>query len=348
MKDLNLLYVFEALWRDRSVTASAESLGVTQAAVSSALKRMRDAYGDKLFMLVGRRMEPTPLAANIAPSLIESLNLVRGTTGHLPPFCPASARRTFTVRTRDIGEVTFLPILHREMQKLAPNTSLHTVFAPIEETVAGLASGRIDVAVGYLPSLEQDIHRKTLFAQRYVCVMRKGHPLQGHDIDKETLLDQEHLLVESSGSGHRVLERALIEAGARERIKIRMPQYLAAPHCLLGSDLVWIAPEVLAIELCQYYPLVFTPEPLGMEPFEIALYWHDRYHKEPANTWFRHLVHTHFRDATNETFLGGGVVNNEVESIEARLVDGAAPGWQGGHDPSARNPPVADSQVRRL
>ncbi|KDB08152.1 transcriptional regulator, LysR family [Burkholderia sp. lig30] len=316
VKDLNLLYVFEALWRDRSVTVASESLGVTQAAVSSALKRMRDAYGDKLFMLVGRRMEPTPLATNIAPSLIESLNLVRGTTGTPPPFCPASARRTFTIRTRDIGEVTFLPTLHRELKMRAPNSSLHTVFVPIEETVAGLASGRIDVALGYLPSLEQDIHRKALFTQRYVCVMRKGHPLDGRDVDRETFLAQEHLLVEYSGSGHRILERTLIEAGARERIRIRTPQYLAAPHCLLGSDLVWIAPEVLAIALSRYYPLTYTPEPLGMEPFEIALYWHDRYHKEPASMWFRHLLNELFHKATNETILGAGSARRETAQTE--------------------------------
>lgn len=294
MKDLNLLYVFEALWRDRSVTAAADNLGLTQAAVSSALKRLRDAYGDKLFMLVGRRMEPTPIAASIATALVESLNLVRGTTGTPPPFSPTRARRAFTIRTRDIGEVIFLPTLHRELQKFSPNSSLHTVFEPIEETLAGLSNGRIDVALGYLPALEQDIHRKVLFTEHYVCVMRKGHPLEGRSIDKKTFLEHDHLLVENSGSGHRILERALIDAGAREKIKIRVPQYLSAPHCLLGSDLIWTVPQMLAKTLSRYYPLTFSPEPLQIEPFEIALYWHDRYHKEPSNMWFRCFINELF------------------------------------------------------
>lgn len=303
MKDLNLLFVFEALWRDRSVTVAAESLGLTQAAVSSALKRLRDAYGDKLFMLVGRKMEPTPFAVNIAPALMESLNLVRGTTGRPPPFSPASARRVFTMRTRDIGEVAFLPALTWALQKVAPGTSLHTFFSPIEETVLGMSSGRIDVAVGYLPALELDIHRKVLFSQRYVCVMRRGHPLDGRPISKEVFLEQEHLLVENSGSGHRLLERALIDAGAKDKIRLRVPQYLSAPHCLLSSDLIWTAPEVIAEALCRYYPLSFTREPLGMEPFEIALYWHDRFHKDPANVWFRSLIGELFHEATNAEIL---------------------------------------------
>lgn len=320
MKDLNLLYVFEALWRDRSVTVASEQLGLTQAAVSSALKRLRDAYGDKLFMLVGRRMEPTPMAVSIAPALIESLNLVRGTTGRPPPFCPDSASRVFTIRTRDIGELTFLPTLNSALQKLAPNSSLHTVFAPIEETVSGMSSGRVDVAVGYLPALEQDIHRKALFTQRYVCVMRKGHPLDGQHLSKKMFLGQEHLLVENSGSGHRLLERALIEAGAKNKIKIRMPQYLSAPHCLLRSDMIWTAPEVLAEALSRYYPITFTSEPLGMEPFEIALYWHDRFHKDPANMWFRSLIADLFHNATNAEIIDGSA-RREALAQKARKVE---------------------------
>ena len=77
MKDLNLLFVFEALWRDRSVTAAAERLGLTQAAVSGSLKRLREEYDDKLFTLVSRRMEPTPLATDLAPHLLDALALVR-------------------------------------------------------------------------------------------------------------------------------------------------------------------------------------------------------------------------------------------------------------------------------
>ena len=77
MKDLNLLFAFEALWRDHSVSIAADNLGVTQGAVSSSLKRLRQEYGDRLFTVVGRRMEPTPFAVQIAPTLLEALDLVR-------------------------------------------------------------------------------------------------------------------------------------------------------------------------------------------------------------------------------------------------------------------------------
>ncbi|WP_439672392.1 LysR family transcriptional regulator [Cupriavidus necator] len=296
MKDLNLLYVFEALWRERSVTSAAESLGVTQAAVSSALKRLRASYGDKLFILIGRRMEPTAIAISVAPALLESLSLVRKATGVPLPFVPEQSHRTFTIRTRDIGEVVCLPGLYQAVHNVAPEVKLRTLFTPIEETVPALGNGRLDVAIGYLPALEQDIHRKKLLTQRYVCVMRKGHPFESRKLNAKALLAQDHLLVEYGGSGHLVLERALVDAGARDRIKVRLPQYMSAVHVLIESDLVWIAPEILAAKLSRHYPLAYQTEPLGLEPFEIGLYWHDRYHRDTANKWLRSMIVSLFAD----------------------------------------------------
>ena len=290
MKDLNLLYVFEALWRDRSVTASAERLGLTQAAVSGSLKRLRQEYDDKLFTLVGRRMEPTPLAADLAPQLLDALSLVRKTGVERSRFDPSTAHRMFTVRTRDIGEVVHLPHVMAALAESAPGIRLRTVFRPIPETVSGMANGQIDLALGFLPALETGIHRRLLGTQHYVCVMRADHPLAQAELTAERFAQSDHLLVEYSGSGHLQLERALIDAGARNRIKLRLPQYLAAPHFVITSDLLWSVPAVLAEKLAAHYPLSIKPHPLPLPEFEIGLYWHDRYHRDPANKWLRDFI----------------------------------------------------------
>lgn len=294
MKDLNLLYVFEAVWRDRSVTAAAERLGLTQAAVSGSLKRLREEYDDKLFTLVGRKMEPTPLAIELAPQLLDALSLVRKTRAERGRFDPSTARRMFTVRTRDVGEAVCLPRVVRALGESAPGIQLRTVFRPIPETLAGMAAGQIDLALGFVPSLETGIHRRLLFEQHYVCVMRRGHPLADKKLTEDRFSHGEHLLVEYSGSGHQHLERALVSAGARNRIKVRMPQYLAAPHFVIGSDLLWSVPAILAETLAQHYPLVIKPHPLNLPDFEVSVYWHDRYHRDPANKWLRDFVSQQF------------------------------------------------------
>lgn len=290
MKDLNLLYVFEAMWRDRSVTLAAENLGLTQAAVSSALKRLRLEHGDKMFTLVGRRMEPTPYAVQASQPLLAALDLIRRASSRRAPFDPATSRRLFTIRTRDVGEVVCFPQILQSVAQAAPFIRLRTTFQPIEETVAGLASGRMDLALGFLPSLETSIHRRPLFTQNYVCVVRKGHPLEHGKLTRERFCQHDHLLVEYSGSGHQVIERALLEAGLRNQIRIRLPQYLSAPYLIMSSDLVWCAPAALAERLARHYPLVRKPVPISLPTFEIALYWHERFHQDSANQWLRAVV----------------------------------------------------------
>jgi DNA-binding transcriptional LysR family regulator len=290
MKDLNLLLFFEALWRDRSVTAAAESLDLSQGAVSTALKRLRLEYGDKLFAQVGRRMEPTSHAEMIAPQLLDALALVRATGAERTYFDPRTSTRTFTIRTRDIGEVVCFPTLIQYLREAAPGVQIRSVFPPMKETVAGLASGHIDIALGFLPSLETGIHATPLYTQDYVCVMRAGHPAAGAKMTQEQFFELEHLLVENSGSGHRELERALIRAGARHKIKVRQTQYLSAPWLLTGTDLIWTAPAILADILSRTFPLAITELPIKLDDFGIAIYWHERYHQDPANKWFRGVL----------------------------------------------------------
>lgn len=295
MKDLNLLYAFEALWRARSVTGAAESLGLTQAAVSSSLKRLRDEYGDKLFTLVGRRMEPTPLAMDLSPQLLDALAMVRRASVVPTPFTASSSNRLFTVRTRDIGEVVCFPHVLQRLREQAPSIRLRSIFKPIEETVSGLASGRIDLALGFLPSLEAGIHRRTLFEQHYVCAMRSGHPFADKELTLAMFESQDQLLVEYSGSGHQVLAKGLADAGLRGRIKVRIPQYLSAPHFVATSDMLWCAPAILIETLARYYPLVAKPLPIALPKFEVALYWHERFHRDPANKWLRDFIADQFQ-----------------------------------------------------
>ncbi len=293
MRDLNLLPVFEALWTEKSVTKAGERLGVSQAAISASLKRMRLEFNDKLFTLIGRRMEPTPLAIAIAPELLQALAIVRNTEQKREEFNPATEKRTFTIRTRDVGEVVCLPPIANKLKTLAPNIQLKTMFIPLEATMASMANGHVDLALGVLPSLQVGIHKRPLFEQNYVCVMRRGHPLAAGQLTIEAMKEQQYLLVEYSGSGHAVIERELIKLCGADRIRVRLPQYLSAPHFIVTSDYLWIAPEMLVEKLSTYYPLVTKAIPIGFPNFEVALYWHERFHKDPGNMWLRDFIATH-------------------------------------------------------
>lgn len=290
MKDLNLLYIFEALWRDHSTSIAAENLGVTQSAVSASLKRLRQTYGDRMFTLVGRRMEPTPFCAQIAPRLLESLTLIRAAESQMVEFDPALCRKSFTLRMLDVGEVVCLPPILKELASVAPLARMNTVAGAMDETLNGLATGRVDLALGYMPTLQTDIHRMPVFSQHYVCAMRREHPFANKPLSLEDFISCEHLLVEAGGTGNQALERALIDAGGKDCIKMRVPHHLSSPHLLLQNDVIWTLPCALGKTLARYYPLVVHPLPLQIPSFEIDLYWHDRFHRDPQNKWLREMV----------------------------------------------------------
>jgi DNA-binding transcriptional LysR family regulator len=225
-------------------------------------------------------MDPTPLAIGVAPQLLDALSLMRTTQAERTSFDPSTARRVYTVRTRDIGEAVDFPRLLADLSRSTPGIQLRTVFRRISETVNGMACGQIDLSVGFLPALEAGIHRRLMSTQRYVCVMRAGHPLA-----------QDQLTVDGfAGSGHLLLERAIVEAGAGKRIRLRLPQYLSAPHFIVNSDLLWSVPALLAETLSKHYPLVVKPHPLELPEIEICVYWHERYHRDPANRWLRERI----------------------------------------------------------
>jgi len=287
MKDLNLLRVFDAVWATRSVSKAAERLALTQPAVSSALARLRKVYADPLFTRVGSTMAPTPFCTEQAHYLLDALALVDRSLADIKSFDHAKSQRTFMLRMQDIGEVCFMPTLLAHCKKAAPQISFRTTFPPLEVTRQGLADGRIDLAVGYLPGLEAGIHRREMFMASYVCVMRKGHPLTRKALGLAEMAAAEYLMVEYSGTGHSNLERELREAGIARRVRLRIPQYLAAPHVVATTDLLWIVPGMLAGILAKNFPLAIRPCPLHMPAFPVAVYWHDRFHRDPANQWLR-------------------------------------------------------------
>jgi DNA-binding transcriptional LysR family regulator len=290
LKDLNLLFVFEAMWKYRSASAAAESLGVTQAAVSNSLKRIRQQYNDKLFTVVGRSMHPTPVAASIAPVLLDALDAIRRTSTESEEFEPSSERRTFTVRTRDVGEVVCFPSILQGLEEEAPYARLRSTFLSHEDTLSGLAKGQIDIAIGHLPALQTDLHCAQLFEQPHVLVMRRTHPAASAQLTDQILDGLEFALVEYEGSEHMVFERALIDSGARRRIKVRLPQFMPAAHIVSKSNLVWLAPATIATAVAEDYQLTLRESPYMIQNAPICMYWHDRYHKDSANRWFRDLV----------------------------------------------------------
>lgn len=282
--DLNLLRVFDAVLRSRSVTAAAAQLALTQPAASNALARLRAVFGDALFLRTPQGMEPTPFARELAEPVRQALALLESALAHGPGFDPASSSRSFRFYMSDLGQIEFLPPLLERVRRLAPQVRLEASALEPEHIADALAAGSLDLAVGFLPALGPPLRRRALFKDPYLCLMRADHPVT--TLTKRKFLEASHVLVSYRG-GHRVVEEALERAGAGPRIVLRVPHFTVVPMVLERTDLILTLPARVARVFERRGRLKALPPPVPIAAADVAVHWHERFDGDAGNRWLR-------------------------------------------------------------
>jgi DNA-binding transcriptional LysR family regulator len=288
--DLNLLVVFNQLLAERSVSKVAQRLGLSQPAASNALARLRKLTDDPLFLRTTRGMEPTPYAQQLAEPVAHALGMIHGAVNQKTSFEPTTAQRAFTVGMTDIGEIYFLPALMDELAKVAPGVSVSTVRNSNVNLRDEMEAGRIHLALGLLPQLRAGFMQRRLFRQRYVCMFRKGHRLDKRKISLVEFSSADHVVVVSEGTGHGKVDELLERGGVTRKVRLTVPHFVAVGHILHHSDMVATVPERLAWALAEPFGLAYASHPAALPEIAINMFWHAKYHRDPANEWLRGLI----------------------------------------------------------
>jgi DNA-binding transcriptional LysR family regulator len=288
--DLNLLRAFDAVLRDGSVTAAAERLGLSQPALSNALSRLRRLLGDRLFMRTAGGMRPTPFAQQLAAPVRQALDLIHTTLLRQPGFDPRTSQRSFRIQLSDVGEIVFLPPLLERLQRDAPGVRIETQHLPQDEVSDALASGEIDLAVGFLPELFAGVVQKRLFRDRYVCLVRADHPRIGSRLTLAQFLAATHVLVSSRGSAHEIVEQTLRNKGLQRRIALRVPHFTVVPMILARTDHMVIVPEGLVGAISPFGRFKSLKPPVDIPALDVKVHWHERFDQDPGMTWLRGLI----------------------------------------------------------
>lgn len=294
--DLNLLVVFNQLLADRRVSTAATHLGLTQPAVSNALNRLRRLLGDDLFLRTSRGMEPTPYASELAEPIADALNAIHGTLNRRSTFDPGASTRKFTIGMTDIGEIYFLPALMDLLHRVAPGVSISTVRNAAINLRDEMEAGHVDLAVGLLPQLKSGYFQRRLFNQRYVCMFRRGHPLDKEKITLREFEQADHVMVVSPGTGHAQVDEAIERKGIRRHVRLTVPHFVAVGHILQTSDMVATVPERYARQCVLPFGLKYVRHPVALPEIAITLFWHAKFHREPGNQWLRSLISDSFAD----------------------------------------------------
>jgi DNA-binding transcriptional LysR family regulator len=288
--DLNLLVVFNQLLMDRRVSTTADKLGLSQPAVSNALKRLRTLLKDELFVRTARGMEPTPYALNLVEPMGYALGTLQNALNQRDSFDPATSERTFTMGLTDIGEIYFMPTLMETLSRVAPRIKISTLRHNSGHLSEDMASGNVDIAVGLLPGLTTGFFQRRLFKQRYVCLFRQGHPTAHNPISLAQFKSLAHVGVTSANTGHSEVDEWLTRKGIARHIQLHVPHFVAVGHILQSSDLIATVPERFAQKCAEPFQLETSPLPFKLPDIAINLFWHAKYNREPANMWLRQLM----------------------------------------------------------
>lgn len=287
--DLNLLELFECIWRTRNLTVAGEQLGLSQPAVSRGLARLRETYGDELFVRHRRGVEPTGFAKTLAEPVSTALAIVRRTI-EKPTFSPTEDVRRFRLALSDIGERYFLPRLAAWFAENAPHVSIDTVSASREELVAGLGGGEIDLAVGFLPGLGKQVHEKRLFEEKYVYIARLGHPVVDGHLRTSQLRELPHVVGSPQGTRHAAaVEKVLTGPRVRAVVAMRVGSFLSIGPIVADSDLVAVVPSNLATLVSEHVGLQLIAPPVHFPSFGVSMVWHRRFHGDPGGVWLRRV-----------------------------------------------------------
>lgn len=288
--DLNLLVVFDQLLTERSVSKVAANLGLSQPAVSNALARLRKLTGDAMFLRTTKGMEPTPFAQQLAEPIAYALGMIHSAVNQRTSFAPATAKRKFTVGMTDIGEIDLLPKLMEELVKVAPGVTMSTVRNTAVNLRDEIEAGHIDLAIGLLPQLKAGFFQRRLFRQRYVCMFRKGHALDKRKVSLAEFSSAIHVVVVSEGTGHGKVDELMERSGVVRNVLLTVPHFVAVGHLLQHSDMVATVTERLAQALAAPFGLAYVKHPAILPEIAINMFWHAKFHKDPANEWLRNLV----------------------------------------------------------
>lgn len=284
--DLNLLHVFDTIYREGSLTRAARALHLTQPAVSHSLSRLRDHFDDPLFTRQGNQMVPTPLARRFLESMRPGLTQVQSAVNQFHAFDPASQRKTYSLGLRDILESTFLPQL---MKRLDPYPELEIVSQRIarRDMETQLAAGKLDFAVDVLLPVSNQTAHELLRRDRLVVLARKDHPFASAGLSMEHYLTARHVLVSSRAEGPGIEDFELSRLGVQRSIRLRCQHYYAACRVVEKTDLLLTMPEAYARIIAQRADITIMDPPAELPSIDVHLYWHKAYEREPALIWFR-------------------------------------------------------------
>ena len=288
--DLNLLVVFQALFEERNVTKASKKIGITQPAMSNALNRLRYLVNDDLFIRGPKGMRPTPRATELSLPINSALNNLELSLSSIN-FNPLTTKKNYRISMSDDVAPLLIPNIARFLEKESPNSSLLIRHEQGLDALNLLDSNEIDFSVGRFETIPKRFGSRTLFSEKYVCIMRKDHKLaKEKKLSIKQYLDSRHLRVAPPNATVSPIDRALGQIDLERKIFIRIDLITLAPLFIKNTDLILTLPSMTAERMAKNYNFIILFLPIDLESRQTKLVWHKELTNHPAFDWIKEQI----------------------------------------------------------
>ncbi|MFT4173831.1 MAG: LysR family transcriptional regulator [Rhodocyclaceae bacterium] len=297
--DLNLLTVFDALYRCRSVAAAADELAMSPSACSHALARLRNALSDELFVRYGNAMQPTAQADQMAGAIGDALRQLADGLGQAGPFIAARSTQSFVLTASDFTAFAFLPGFIARIAAQAPHVRINVLNARHRDSLDDLAAGRAHFVLGIADEFSgpyEGIEVLDGLTDDYVIACRQGHDRIGATLSLDQYLAERHVAVMPWSDAGSVIDAALARHGWQRDVAVRLPSLLAAPFIVAHSPYLITLPRRVAVPLSQAAPLVLHEAPFETPRYTLKILFHARHAGSPAHRWMREQMMQELRE----------------------------------------------------
>ncbi len=286
--DVTLLLVFDEAMATGKLSAAATRLGLTQSAISHAVKRLREIFDDALFIRTPRGVQPTPRALALRVPVSEALRLLGGTVGPAS-FDPARDERVFRIAATDSETSLFAPLLlDADLASVSPRYIFRALIR--RDAIDALQAGDVDLLLGYALDKGRACDAVTLFDEDYLVVARQGHPALSQPLTLTRYTQFGHVLASPGGSLTGIVDKTLAHAGVSRRVVMAVPYFFAVLATVARTDLIATVPRRVAQCHAEDFGLSTTLPPVRIRSFPVQMVWSRRLGAEPAIVWLRDRV----------------------------------------------------------
>jgi DNA-binding transcriptional LysR family regulator len=289
--DLNLLVALDALLSEMNITEAGRRVYLTQSAMSGALSRLREYFGDELLVQVGRKMVPTPLGESLAAPVREILLQIKSTLNTRPGFDPANSRRRFTIMMSDYVSTVLMPEVLRSAEAAAPHASFDVQSNDVTNPFENLNHADVDFLIMPDQFLSKEHPSQQLFTDVYTCLVWADNSLVADSMTAEQYLELGHVMLQYTRARSAFIDEWFLnKLGVTRRVEVLAFNFNAVPQLIIGTRRVATLHRRLAEFYARYLPLRIVSPPFELPTLTEAVQWHRYFEDDPGNRWLRDLL----------------------------------------------------------